>query len=69
MAGLMDLLAKGSGTSPGAASSDPMAPPTSDTGFEESAAQLMDCLKSNDVAGFAEALKACIEMGGSDGAP
>lgn len=62
MAGLMDLLAKSSSTGPKSTPGDPMLPAPDDQGFQDAAAQAMDSIKNNDVPGFAEALKACIEM-------
>jgi hypothetical protein len=66
MKGLLAVLAKAAPGADKAASEDTTAPVGEDGGFEDAAAQLMDCLKNNDVPGFAEALKACIQMGDSD---
>lgn len=65
MAGLLELLSKSSGSTP-SASTDPAAPIGTEGGFESAAAQVMDCLKNNDVPGFSEALRACIEMADQD---
>lgn len=68
MKGLMELLAKSDSEKP---KTDAGLPPdsdgdaddiSSDGSFEESAAQAMEAVKSGDSEGFAEALRACIEM-------
>lgn len=68
MAGLMDLLSKSSSSPSSGASADPEAPSMDGAGFESAAADVMDCLKNNDNAGFAEALKACIQMADTEDA-
>lgn len=68
MAGLLELLSKQSGSPKSGGMSDPGAPPMDGGGFESAAAQVMDCLKNNDNVGFAEALKACIQMADTDDA-
>jgi hypothetical protein len=66
MAGLLELLSKSSSAPKAGGMSDPGAESMDGGGFESAAAQVMDCLKNNDNAGFAEALKACIQMADSD---
>ncbi len=68
MKGLMELLSKSDSAKPADNDSDTAseateAPDSDDTGFNESAAQAMEALKSGDSTAFADALKACIEMG------
>jgi hypothetical protein len=71
MKGLLAALAKDSapegkfdGPSEMPSPDDSGAPPddSDNSAFNDSATQAMDSLKNNDAAGFAEALKACIEM-------
>lgn len=66
MAGLLELLSKSSDSAKSGSMSDPSAPSMDGAGFESAAAEVMDCLKNNDNAGFAEALKACIQMADQD---
>lgn len=68
MKGLMDLLSKSDKDAPTSDSpsfgldGDSEAAPASAESFEASASAAMDAMKSGDSEGFAEALRACIEM-------